>query len=109
MSRAVRSDLRTRAISIHWTSTLSCPDLFWWERDMTPEARASVELRRSPRRQGARDSITHSYCSPGFAPSAIFMLSVTPDRVGFGLWHGTQETRSQHGPGEPARFHPEPR
>ena len=34
------------------------------------------------------------------------MLSATPDRVGFGLWHGTRETRSQHGPGEPARFHP---
>ena len=55
MSAAVPSNLRIRAISINWTSALSCPELFGWERDMAPEARTSVELRGSPRRQGVAD------------------------------------------------------
>jgi hypothetical protein len=60
ISAVVLSTLRIRAISINWTSALSCSDLFWWERDMTPEARTSVDLRRSPRRHGVADSISHS-------------------------------------------------
>jgi hypothetical protein len=55
---------------------------------MTPEARTSVELRRSPRRQGVGDSLSHLKCAPGLAPSTFFMLNITADRCG--LVSGTE-------------------